>query len=537
MLKAAPRCLRILVLAALLHAAASGLAPPQNISGTFRGSWAAAEGGDALRAEGPPLTPWVAGANGSALCILTTRESETPGVHAVKGDILLAASGAAAEVRLAAEGLYVPQTGELRLLVSRSHVLQDVTAEEGGTPAFRRAQAGALTEAAKLLAGSRGGRRHPPRLSDQARGGRWNASGLRRTCDFELAVKLPPQAASQSWRSRSDVRLQGLLSSPSCRAALRLNTTRLNTAALVLKARNVASLAATSGIALISLTARQMEASSGGSAVRQVSLACICHQGVLDSFFTLIHLTTGLMVDALFASFTSCALVFFILFSFFEMRWMTLIARARAPNVPWREELNALQSRFYMALVGSAAFVWLVRNSPTVLALAYGSFWSWQIVYTAAEDAVRPFTLRYVIGTSLARLPIPLYLLACPENWLNLQPVPQAAAALVVWVALQTMLLCAQIQYGARCFVPHRWRPLRYTYARPATPAERAAAVSDDAETGTVACVICMSPLDFDALEERMLTPCGHAFHGECLQRWMAIRQECPVCRGALPVP
>lgn len=299
----------------------------------------------------------------------------------------------------------------------------------------------------------------------------------------------------------------------------------------------MASLAATSGIVLVSLTARQMETATSGSAVMQVSLACICHQGVLDSFFTLIHLTGGLMVDALFASFTSCALVYFIHFSFFEMRWMTLIARARAPNTPWRDELNALQTRFYIALICSSAFIWLARNSPTVLSLAYGSFWSWQIMHSALEDAVRPFTLRYVVGTTLARLPIPLYLLACPENWLNLTPVPHAAAALLVWVAAQTVVLCAQIQYGARCFVPQRWRPLRYSYARPATVAERAAAISDDAESGSVDCVICMLPLDLDALEERMLTPCGHAFHGECLQRWMAIRQECPVCRRALPLP
>ena len=526
---------RWLLVAALISAASCHLSPPANVSGTFRGAWSAVAGGDAHAAV-PPLTPWVVGGNGSVLVVLTARESETQGVHLVKCDVLLAGSGVAAEVRLVAEGLYVPQTGELRLRAARSHVVQDVTLDESG-PALRRAQAGAALEAAKLAAASHGGRRHQPLLSQQPRGGRWNSTGLRRMCDFELSVKLPPQAeATTAWHRRSDVRLLGLLNSPSCRTAIQLNATKLNTAALLLKAKNVASLTATTGIAIISLTARQMELSSGGSSVTQVSLACILHQGVLDSAFTLVHLTGGLMVDALFASFTSCALVYFILFSFFEMRWMTLIARARAPSAPWREELNALQTRFYMALVGSAAFVWLVKDSPTMLALVYGSFWLWQIVHTAVEDAARPFTHRYVIGVALARLPIPLYLLACPENWLNLAPVPRAAIVLVLWVAAQTLVLCAQIQYGARCFVPQRWRPLRYSYARTATPAERAAATSD-AETGTVDCVVCMLPLDLDALEGRMLTPCGHVFHTECLERWMAIRQECPVCRRTLPLP
>ena len=528
---------RWLFLAALVSTASgSVLAPPVNVSGTFRGAWSAVTGSDAHAAV-PPLTPWVAGVNGTVLVVLSTRESDTQGVHLVKCDLLLAGSGVAAEVRLAAEGFYVPQTGELRLRAARSHIVQDVSEQESG-PALHRANAGAALEAAKLSTASLGGRRHQPLLSHQARGGRWNSTGLRRMCDFELSVKLPPlqPEATQSWRRRSDVRLLGQLSSPSCRTAVQLNATRLNTAALLLKAKNVASLTATTGIALISLTARQMELSSGGSSVTQVSLACILHQGVLDSAFTLVHLTGGLMVDALFASFTSCALVYFILFSFFEMRWMTLIARARAPSAPWREELNTLQTRFYMALVGSAAFVWLVKDSPTILALAYGSFWVWQIVHTALEDAARPFTHRYVLGVTLARLPIPLYLLACPENWLNLSPVPRAAAALIIWVAAQVLVLCAQIQYGARCFVPQRWRPLRYSYSRPATPAERAAA-SNDAEAGTVDCVVCMLPLDLDALEGRMLTPCGHCFHNECLERWMAIRQECPVCRRTLPLP
>lgn len=305
----ARRWLRILTLAALLHAGASGServrgsptassAPPVNVSGTFRGSWTAVRGGDT-----PPLAPWVREANGSVLCILTSRASEIAGVHLVKGDILLAAAnGAAAEVRMAAEGLYAVLTGELRLLVSRSHALQDVTAEEAalGGRAFHRAQADAALEAARLLAGSRGGRHHSPLLSSQPRGGRWNATGLRRMCEFELTVKLPPtRESASSWRSRSGVRLEGLLSSPSCHAAVSLNATRLNTDALVLKARNVASLTATTGIALISLTGRQMESSSG-SAVSRVSLACICHQAVVDSFFILVHLTGGLMVRLLF---------------------------------------------------------------------------------------------------------------------------------------------------------------------------------------------------------------------------------------------
>ena len=31
------------------------------------------------------------------------------------------------------------------------------------------------------------------------------------------------------------------------------------------------------------------------------------------------------------------------------------------------------------------------------------------------------------------------------------------------------------------------------------------------------------------------IAPCGHVFHEACLQRWMAVKLECPTCRAALP--
>jgi hypothetical protein len=33
----------------------------------------------------------------------------------------------------------------------------------------------------------------------------------------------------------------------------------------------------------------------------------------------------------------------------------------------------------------------------------------------------------------------------------------------------------------------------------------------------------------------RVVTPCDHVFHHDCLKRWMDIKMECPVCRRAVP--
>ena len=484
---------------------------------------------------GAQLVGWVLRANGSALVALTSRATATEGVHAVAGDITLAGGEfERADVRLSAEGLYVLATGELRLRVAQSRVFAPVDAAEAavGGRSYHAAVAAAAAESARL---SERGWPRPPRLSHQ--GG--NATGMRRQCSFALTAQLPGTVGA-AWHGRPNVRLAGALVSEDCGGlTVLLNTSLLHTAALVEKASNAALMIAFTGVALISVTGRQMEASMAGGGNTRVALGCVFHQGVLDSFTCLVHLTGGLMVDALMAAFFTTALVFFVQFSFFEMRWMMSIARALAPDVPWQAQLNALQTRFYVALVAGAAVYYVLQNQPLLLALAYGSFWSWQIVHTARADAARPLTVRYVLCASLARLPMPLYALACPSNWLNLPTQPAAAAALVLWIGAQAAVLCAQCRFGARWFVPQRWRPQRYSYARPATAAERAAAANEeDAEAAAATdCVICMLPLSLDALQERMLTPCGHAFHNECLLRWMDIRHECPVCRRALPLP
>lgn len=55
-------------------------------------------------------------------------------------------------------------------------------------------------------------------------------------------------------------------------------------------------------------------------------------------------------------------------------------------------------------------------------------------------------------------------------------------------------------------------------------------------EAGGVDCVICMAPVEPEgAVHARMVTPCNHFFHTECLERWMDVKMECPTCRGALP--
>uniref|UniRef100_A0A0D9X1U3 RING-type domain-containing protein n=1 Tax=Leersia perrieri TaxID=77586 RepID=A0A0D9X1U3_9ORYZ len=43
-------------------------------------------------------------------------------------------------------------------------------------------------------------------------------------------------------------------------------------------------------------------------------------------------------------------------------------------------------------------------------------------------------------------------------------------------------------------------------------------------------CAICL-----DAFAAGKEMPCGHRFHGECLDRWLGVHGSCPVCRRELP--
>lgn len=57
----------------------------------------------------------------------------------------------------------------------------------------------------------------------------------------------------------------------------------------------------------------------------------------------------------------------------------------------------------------------------------------------------------------------------------------------------------------------------------------------EESEENTIDCVICYSPIDVQNRRDYMLAPCDHIFHRNCLEQWMDVKMECPVCRKDLP--
>lgn len=57
----------------------------------------------------------------------------------------------------------------------------------------------------------------------------------------------------------------------------------------------------------------------------------------------------------------------------------------------------------------------------------------------------------------------------------------------------------------------------------------------EDGGRPSVDCVICYNPIDIMDKKAYMLAPCNHIFHKNCLQQWMDVKMECPICRTELP--
>ncbi|KAF9941149.1 hypothetical protein BGZ67_005804 [Mortierella alpina] len=224
-----------------------------------------------------------------------------------------------------------------------------------------------------------------------------------------------------------------------------------------------------------------------------------------------------------------------------------------------RSDMQALYGRFYWMLIISLITLYKIAISSTrvqnlmisVCALCLFSFWIPQIVRNVIRGSKRGLSLWFVLGMSSTRLALPVYFYACPENLLG-HETTRWIWGLVLWVALQVSVLLLQDWLGPRFFIPKKYLPPIYDYHPILPTADEESGRSGSGVHGPVQdCAICMLPIDTAppmagaarlssvvgslGRLNYMLTPCGHLFHSDCLERWMRIKLECPNCRAFLP--
>lgn len=358
------------------------------------------------------------------------------------------------------------------------------------------------------------------------------------------------------------LRLNGTLTSSSCGVSLRIGAAETRIELYFSKAVHYSLMIAFVTFIQIALLVRQMESTSQPAAAALLSQFTVGHQALMDAYLCLLHLTTGIIVDPLFTAFAAAAFLEFMLFGIFEMRWLLIAWRAQQGSLldAWQShrQLSILYIRFYLLLLGAILMSWHLAQYVQWTLFPLCGWWLPQIAMSTWHDSRQPLKPQYVIGTSITRLALPLYLLACPHNLLRVAPSYGTAASLVVFVAAQAGLLIAQHKKGPRCWVPKRCLPPRYDYHRAVTPAVLPGYNTDqiapatfqpvcsdglyhgplDEETGhAVECSICMTNVNIGSRSQRMITPCAHFFHSSCLIKWMDIKMICPVCRRALPRP
>ncbi|KAG1174625.1 hypothetical protein G6F70_004731 [Rhizopus microsporus] len=348
-------------------------------------------------------------------------------------------------------------------------------------------------------------------------------------------------------------------------------------------------------IAIIQIFAliHQMEFTPTPSSVSNVSYWTIAIQAVMDGYLCLLHLTTGVVIENVFIPFATAAFFTFILVSIFGMRYLLVVWRIQRPesirptvseqqqqqqqqeestdasentlptaNIrrpptttteevsPYREVTYLYYRLYAILLLGLFLFYQSITRSAFIQNVILGtlgiflySFWVPQIVRNIWRGCRRPLSHTYILVMSITRLSIPLYFYGCPTNLIG-HETSSWIWVIVAYVGLQVVILFLQDAFGPRLVVPSRYLPDTYDYHPILTTNIDEETVQQ--EIGQPKdCAICMLPVDIAnhghsglnvlARANYMMTPCHHLFHTECLERWMRIKLECPVCRAYLP--
>jgi transmembrane E3 ubiquitin-protein ligase len=298
-------------------------------------------------------------------------------------------------------------------------------------------------------------------------------------------------------------------------------------------------------LALIKLFIDQMSLLESNSSFARIAMWTVLMQAVSDSVEAMFNFFTGLSVQFAFNAFIIVSLFRFVLFSFFEMRFLILAWRSinhqtfseLDDDEASRVERNWIQSRLYLPLVAVLLVLVLYPKIATVpLVVLSQLYWVPQIAFDVYKGHKAPLTTKYILGVSFFRLIGPLYMWACPHNIFNGQLIPRphgnstfVVATIVAVQVIQVFIMLTQQRYGPRWFVPWACLPHVYNYYR---------RVDVDEEFGMPECCVCMSELELkgDNAKDIVVTPCTHLFHSNCLQQWIDIgKMECPVCRRELP--
>ncbi|KAK4055811.1 hypothetical protein OIO90_003064 [Microbotryomycetes sp. JL221] len=347
-----------------------------------------------------------------------------------------------------------------------------------------------------------------------------------------------------------------VLYSTNCGLVLHGQAEASSTSLLWNRATDYALLTGLSQLVILLLLVRQMERGGPGSTAK-LAHTTVAVQAAVDAYFFIIHFTVGI-VTANRASMPLLAPAFFALVSslVFGMRFASTIRASAPPSIPRRpappppptQQLLAAQAAesranqagddaaqtvptsqraavetatevsdlpfflFGLAIAALLTSIVIIWGWLALLTTLVYSYWIPQIVLNVQRGAARQ-TLRrdYIIGTTIARLVLPVYFWGNKDNVLAVEPSHMEAS------------------------IGGTIKP------RDLIDSDNVHAKED--------CPICLSRVqvapskqdEVDGVDESrlrwtyMVTPCNHIAHTECLEHWLEVKSQCPVCRARLP--
>ncbi|KAI0244626.1 hypothetical protein L0F63_005597 [Massospora cicadina] len=333
-----------------------------------------------------------------------------------------------------------------------------------------------------------------------------------------------------------------------------------------------AGMAAGLGLAEALLMIAQTEYSATHSMVCKVSMGSLLLHMAVDGYMLLVHIYAAIAVLPARLPLLSSAFFFLVTLGLYEVKYLRLLVRVQRPETSHLRNGRALaiyHLLFYFLMLGGLMLVFQTLFSRGKLQLAmirtffFGlySFWIPQIWRNITRGTSKGLSPTYTVGISATKLAIPLYLFAYPGNVLGLSTETHSWVwYLVAYVAAQILILFSQDWLGPRWLVPAFLLPPTYNYhpilartneEEPLDPSHKDCAIcmlsllepdsSDPStpllhpQTTTYRSSATMSLARFSSSRGLMVTPCQHYFHTSCLDQWMKIKLECPVCRTPLP--
>lgn len=499
---------------------------PWNITGTYRGSWRFTDLGN-----NSSRFPDFKKSNGNSVLELMTTPTKIAGVHYVQGVLIFhdvydnEHEVGGAQIRV--EGVYIWPFRQLRMV-----------AYSGKEGEFGQEEDYVLSNPYHLL-----GVFSTQVFQESPRDKIWKRKHspifeVEKHCNIEISAQITHISAAQNDGEHDRYHLEGLMESPSvdddgdCFSPMALNATSVNVEVYYNKAVNYTLMVTFVSFLQVLLLIRQMEHSNTQSGAAKVSILMVGQQAIMDAYLCLLHLTAGILVESLFNAFATAAFFKFVVFSIFEMRYLLAIWKASRPintGEGWeamRRELSVLYSRFYGILLGGIVVMYEFHRFLRLILLLMHSFWIPQIVTNVIRDSRKPLHPHYILGMTVTRLAIPLYVFGCPHNFMRIELDKNWCTCLATLMGLEALTLISQHYFGSRWFIPRQILPEKYGYYRRL----------DQDPIHATDCVICMTSINLSQrTNDYMVTPCDHVFHSGCLQRWMDIKMECPTCRRPLP--